>query len=199
VKRAVPLAFAIQNVSNPSIGTMDQLLKLSHDSDLELSLRAIASLGIVGAGTNNARLADILRNISDFYIQDSNEMFLTRISQGIMHMGKGMLSLQPYYSDRYILNKVAMAGLVIFMHASLDISGLLLGKHHFLYYYLALAAYPRMLFTLNESLENFPVQVRVGQAVDVVGQAGVPKKITGFQTHNSPVIISYGERYAALS
>jgi 26S proteasome regulatory subunit N1 len=39
-----------------------------------------------------------------------------------------------------------------------------------------------------------PLNVRVGQAVDVVGQAGKPKKITGFQTHTSPVLIGNGER-----
>lgn len=38
------------------------------------------------------------------------------------------------------------------------------------------------------------VQVRVGQAVDTVGQAGHPKTITGFQTHASPVLMSFGER-----
>ena len=38
------------------------------------------------------------------------------------------------------------------------------------------------------------VSVRVGQAVDVVGQAGKPKKITGFQTHETPVLIQFGER-----
>ncbi len=39
-----------------------------------------------------------------------------------------------------------------------------------------------------------PLNVRVGQAVDVVGKAGKPKKITGFQTHTSPVLIGNGER-----
>lgn len=48
---------------------------------------------------------------------------------------------------------------------------------------------------LNENLENQSINVRVGQAVDTVGQAGKPKKITGFQTHTSPVVINYGERY----
>ena len=38
------------------------------------------------------------------------------------------------------------------------------------------------------------ISVRVGQAVDVVGQAGKPKKITGFQTHETPVLIQSGER-----
>lgn len=36
--------------------------------------------------------------------------------------------------------------------------------------------------------------VRVGQAVDVVAQAGKPKTITGFQTHTTPVLLAYGER-----
>ena len=38
------------------------------------------------------------------------------------------------------------------------------------------------------------VTVRVGQAVDVVAQAGRPKTITGFQTHKTPVLLAYGER-----
>lgn len=46
--------------------------------------------------------------------------------------------------------------------------------------YLGLAAYPRMLFAVDENDENKPIDIRVGQAVDVVGQAGKPKKITGF-------------------
>ena len=37
-------------------------------------------------------------------------------------------------------------------------------------------------------------QVRVGMAVDTVGQAGKPKKITGFQQHDTPVLIGQGER-----
>lgn len=32
------------------------------------------------------------------------------------------------------------------------------------------------------------------QAVDVVGQAGKPKTITGFQTHTTPVLLAMGER-----
>ncbi|KAK4920942.1 proteasome regulatory particle base subunit, partial [Elasticomyces elasticus] len=38
------------------------------------------------------------------------------------------------------------------------------------------------------------VNVRVGQAVDVVGQAGRPKTITGWQTQQTPVLLAAGER-----
>jgi len=30
--------------------------------------------------------------------------------------------------------------------------------------------------------------------VDTVGQAGRPKQITGFQTHDTPVLLAHGER-----
>jgi 26S proteasome regulatory subunit N1 len=53
---------------------------------------------------------------------------------------------------------------------------------------------PRFLITLDENLDNLPITVRVGQAVDTVGQAGRPKTITGFQTHTTPVLIGYGDR-----
>ena len=61
-------------------------------------------------------------------------------------------------------------------------------------YNLVLAMYPRFLITLDDELKNKPVTVRVGQAVDTVGQAGRPKTITGFQTHSTPVLLAYSER-----
>lgn len=36
-------------------------------------------------------------------------------------------------------------------------------------YYLGVAAYPKWLFTIDENGEHKPVEVRVGNAVDVVG------------------------------
>jgi 26S proteasome regulatory subunit N1 len=76
----------------------------------------------------------------------------------------------------------------------LDMNSIIHGSGHFLLYYLACAIYPRMLVTLDENLKPLPVQVRVGQAIDVVGLAGNPRTITGFQTHNTPVLIGHGER-----
>ena len=61
IRRTVPLALALLNPSNPAIPVLDTLSKLSHDSDLDVALNAIFAMGIVGAGTNNARLAQRLR------------------------------------------------------------------------------------------------------------------------------------------
>jgi 26S proteasome regulatory subunit N1 len=82
-------------------------------------------------------------------------------------------------------------------------------------YFLVTAMFPRFLITLDSDLKEFPVTVRVGQvcpiclrrfsyidrtsrsppkAVDVVGQAGKPRTISGFQTHQTPVRMGTTER-----
>ena len=53
---------------------------------------------------------------------------------------------------------------------------------------------PRFLLTVDASLNLLPVSVRVGQAVETVGQAGRPKTITGFQTHTTPVLLGVNDR-----
>ena len=44
---------------------------------------------------------------------------------------------------------------------------------------------PRMVMTINKKLEPIPVQLMVGQVVDMVSQTGNPTTINGFQIHNS--------------
>jgi 26S proteasome regulatory subunit N1 len=79
-------------------------------------------------------------------------------------------------------------------------------------YFLVTAMYPRFLITVDEELNSSPVTVRVGQvsrlcwrlrypmilrlgqALDVVGQAGKPRTISGFQTHQTPVRLATTER-----
>jgi 26S proteasome regulatory subunit N1 len=193
-KRAVPLALGLMCISNPDIIVMDTLSKLSHDHDTEVAMGAIFSLGLIGAGTNNSRIAQILRQLSQYYQNQLNQLFVVRIAQGLLHMGKGLITLKPIHSEGLLINKPALAGLLTVMHACLDFKNVILGKSHYLLYVLALAMYPRMLMTLDTNLQPLPVTARVGQAVDVIGQAGRPKTITGFQTHNTPVLLAHGER-----
>lgn len=70
-KRIIPLALAMLNISNPKISVMDLLFKLAYDTDSETADRAILALGLVGAGTNNSRLADIFRKLSSYYSKES--------------------------------------------------------------------------------------------------------------------------------
>lgn len=194
IRRAVPLALGLISVSNPKLSILDTLSKFSHDSDPEVAHNAIFAMGLVGAGTNNARLAAMLRQLAQFHAKDPNNLFMVRIAQGLVHLGKGTLTLSPYHSDRQLLSPVAVAGLLAVLIGFLDVKNIILGRSHYLLYSLAAAMQPRMLVTFDEDLNPLAVPVRVGLAVDVVGQAGKPKTITGFQTHTTPVLLAYGER-----
>ena len=44
-RRAIPLALALLNVSNPMLGAMDALSRLSHDTDAEVAQNAVVALG----------------------------------------------------------------------------------------------------------------------------------------------------------
>ena len=44
-RRSVPLAFALLHVSEPSIGAVDTLSRLSHDADSEVAQNALVALG----------------------------------------------------------------------------------------------------------------------------------------------------------
>uniref|UniRef100_A0A671PZP7 26S proteasome non-ATPase regulatory subunit 2 n=1 Tax=Sinocyclocheilus anshuiensis TaxID=1608454 RepID=A0A671PZP7_9TELE len=194
LRRAVPLALALISVSNPRLNILDTLSKFSHDADPEVSHNAIFAMGMVGSGTNNARLAAMLRQLAQYHAKDPNNLFMVRLAQGLTHLGKGTLTLCPYHSDRQLMSQVAVAGLLTVLVSFLDVKNIILGKSHYVLYGLVAAMQPRMLVTFDEELRPLPVSVRVGQAVDVVGQAGKPKAITGFQTHTTPVLLAHGER-----
>lgn len=66
-KKIIPLALAVLSLSNPKIQVMDILSKLAYDTDSEIATRAIVALGLIGAGSNNSRLAEIFRKLSAYY------------------------------------------------------------------------------------------------------------------------------------
>ena len=81
IRRAVPLALALVSISNPQMTILDTLSKFSHDADAEVAHNAIFGLGLLGAGTNNARLAAILRQLAQYHAKDSNNLFMVRVAQ----------------------------------------------------------------------------------------------------------------------
>lgn len=102
VRRVVPLALALLYISNPEYGVIDQLSRLSHDADADLAQCAILGLGLISAGTNNARVVGLLKQLAEFYSKEANHLFMVRIAQGLTAMGKGLLSISPFFSDRYV-------------------------------------------------------------------------------------------------
>ena len=194
IRKAVPLAMGLISPSNPQMKIYDTLSRYSHDNDNDVAINAIFAMGLCGAGTNNARLAQLLRQLASYYHRDPDSLFMVRIAQGLLHMGKGTMTLNPFHTDRQVLSRVSAAGLLTVLVSMIDAKQFVLAEHHYLLYFLITSMYPRFLVTLDEDLKPLTVNVRVGQAVDIVGQAGRPKTITGWQTQSTPVLLAYGER-----
>ncbi|RXK34811.1 26S proteasome regulatory subunit N1 [Tremella mesenterica] len=195
IRKTVPLALGLISASNPQMGIMDTLSKYSHDSDLDVACNAVLAMGLIGAGTNNARLAQMLRGLAVYYHKEANVHFIVRVAQqGLVHMGKGTIGLNPFFNDGQIMSRPAMAGLLALLVSFTDAKNFVLSKHHWMLYWLSTAMYPQFFITLDENLEEKAVTVRVGQAVNTVGLAGTRHGISGFQTHQTPVRIGTGER-----
>jgi len=81
VRKAVPLALGLISASNPQLPILDSLSRYSHDNDLDVAVNAILAMGLVGAGTNNARLAQMLRSLASYYAKEANCLFMVRVAQ----------------------------------------------------------------------------------------------------------------------
>ena len=82
---------------------------------------------------------------------------------------------------RLLLSEAGLAGILTVLHACIDIKGTILDRFHYLLFFLSASMNQRYLNTVDVDLNPLSVTVRVGQAVETVGQAGRPKTITGFQ------------------
>lgn len=120
IRKAVPLALGLVSASNPQLPILDTLSKYSHDNDLQVALNAIFAMGLVGAGTNNARLMQMLRQLAGYYHKEADCLFVVRIAQGLVNMGKGTLTINPFFGDRQIMSRTAVAGLLATLIAFTD-------------------------------------------------------------------------------
>ena len=193
-KKAVSLAIALLNLSNPKVQVIDSLTKFCYDTDKTVAMNAIFSMGLVSSGSNHSRVGGLLRSLAAYYTEESNPLFMVRISQGLLHLGKGLITLDPVYSHKLLINKRALAGVLITLFSFTETEALICAKHQFLLYSLALAMKPKLVMTVDENLKPKDVQLMIGQAVDIVGQTGNPRTISGFQIHTSPAVINTGER-----
>jgi 26S proteasome regulatory subunit N1 len=193
-RRMVPIALALTSVSNAQPEIIDTLQRIGHDVDIAVANNAAVALGLLAAGTANSRALKALHNLRDFHKNDQATFMLTQIAEGMVHLGQGLMTLSPTYGDSRLVHPVGLAALLIVAYSCIRTEELVVKTDPLLLFFVAPAISPRFLVTLDENLEMIPVQVRVGTAIDVVGQAGRPRAITGFQTLDTPVILAAGQR-----
>ena len=49
----------------------------------------------------------MLRGLSSYYYKEPTLLFLVRMSQGLVHMGKGLLNLAPKHADGTLISGTA--------------------------------------------------------------------------------------------
>lgn len=150
IRRAVPLALGLLSLSHPAITTMDILTKLTYDADREVTQAAIFALGLIGAGTNNSRMAESFRQLVGAFYKDNDTLFTIRIAQGFLQMGKGLITLDPMHSDRFLMSQVGLAGILATVFACTNMKEIVYGNYHYILLYVALAASPRICMTVNQ-------------------------------------------------
>jgi 26S proteasome regulatory subunit N1 len=148
IRRVVPLALGLLSLSHSAITTMDMLTKLTYDQDREVSQAAVFGLGLIGAGTNNSRMAENFRQLAGMFHKDNDTLFMIRIAQGLLQMGKGLVTLDPMHSDRFLVSQVGLAGILAAVFACTSPKNIIFGNYHYLLFYTALAASPRVCVTV---------------------------------------------------
>ena len=193
-RRALPLCIALLSLSDPHVTVLETLSKLSHDTDAATAQAAIFAIGLVGAGTRSVRAATMLRSLCGFHVRNPECWLLCHIALGLVELGKGQMTLRAVHSDGLLASSTSLCGILtaVFSMLTPEVS---VAKYSYLWMSLAASMRPRHLILVDgegKPLEQQPV--RVGTAVDTVAMAGKPKRITGFQTQNSPVVLQSSDR-----
>lgn len=206
LRAMVPICLSLLNMSYPSTKLIDLLSKYSHDACPKMAQMSILALGLIGLGTNQSKIASLLRDLWKYYGKEANgnHLFFIRLAYGFLSASKGLISGSVLFHNRQLVDRTAVASMLLFSTALLGDSDWWMEKLPTIFYVLTPLFTPRTLVTLrgennsvfleNGELNHQSVDVRVGHPIDVVGQAGRPKTITGFQTHTAPVLLAFDER-----
>ncbi|MES1901891.1 MAG: 26S proteasome non-ATPase regulatory subunit 2 [Paramarteilia canceri] len=196
VKSAIPMALALLNISKPSMSALQMLTKYTHDSVNAVSISAMIALGLVSAGTNNAKYSQTIKSFkaTSAAQKDSVISSILNLSLGLCYMGKGALSITPLRHDGRVINLTALSSLICFSVLSLHSDEYFHGKQNYMWHILAPAISSKFFTTVDENLEPLSAPVRIGQPLDTIGQAGKPRRVTGFRTHKTPVAVAGDER-----
>lgn len=194
MKSTTAIAMAFLSPSNPQLELVDLLIKFSNSSDSKVILNSIISLGVVGAGTNNTRISEILERLYSYNMKGSKLTNGLILAQGLLHLGKGTMSLSPYILHKNHLIPKNMIGLFAGLFLFLDPENSpLTNKYPFLSYLFVQSSSLKQVICVNKEMDYLKSILRIGNPLNLVGVVGKPKKIASIQTHHSPIIVQENE------
>lgn len=68
---------------------------------------------------------------------------MVRLAQGMLHAGKGLVSICPLTSEKLALNIAALSGILLFLFSCIDTKCSLLSEQHFMLLMVVPAIRPR--------------------------------------------------------
>ncbi|ADM11316.1 26S proteasome regulatory subunit 4 [Encephalitozoon intestinalis ATCC 50506] len=185
LRSVLPLCYSILYPSNPQVNVLDILEKSLNIGETNCIISTIVSLGFIGAGTLNSRITKILDQQYSYYYKDLKVLPVLKIAQGLVSLGKGLLSISPLCFDKTTFMPKNTIGLfsTVFMLLDSSISPLIT-SHSYMFFLLCQACTPKYV-TCSEK-----INIRVGHPINTVGMVGEPKKLSSVQMHTSPVVLS---------
>lgn len=190
VQMAIPIAYSILYLSTGKTEIIDALRRCMHSTESSVVISAIISLGLVSAGSNNSRVRVALDEMATFCGKGATGSAL-KIAQGLLRLGKSMHKLS-FFNDSAVSNK-AVGAILGFMFGVMDGGAGILDRYYFVLMLISAGITPKYLVTLNEKGEPAECSIRVGNKLDTAGVSGKPKKLSGVQVHQSPVILQATE------
>lgn len=185
LRSVLPLCYSILYPSNPQVNVLDLLEKSLNVGETNCIMSTIMSLGFIGAGTLNSRISKILDQQYSYYYKDSKVLPVLKISQGLVSLGKGLLSISPLHFDKTTLVAKSVIGLFSTVFIALDSSiSPLVSSHPYMFFMLCQACSQKYVACSEK------ISIRVGNPVNTVGVVGEPRKLSSVQTHTSPVVLS---------
>lgn len=188
LKSVLPLSYALLYTSNPQSSILDVLEKSLNSGDSNTVIPTIFSLGVIGAGTLCGRIQKVLDSQMAYFYKDPKASSVLKISQGLLSLGKGLMSLSPFFYDKTVLLPKNFIGLFATTLLFLEPSTSPILNNPYLFYLLVQAATPKYIYCPTK------INIRVGNPVNTVGVVGDPRRISSMQTHSSPVVLGANER-----
>lgn len=62
----------------------------------------------------------MLRQLAAYHNRSQGALFMVRLAQGLIHLGRGTLTLNPLHTDKQLFCTTALGGLLITIFALMD-------------------------------------------------------------------------------
>ncbi|EDQ31289.1 19S-PA700 proteasome regulatory particle subunit Rpn1p-S1 [Enterocytozoon bieneusi H348] len=185
IKNVVPSCLALLYASSMKSDIIDFLERSM--STRETNVTSIVALGILAAGTNNSRAMSILSSNFNAMYKDIKASNALIFSQGLINLGKGMLTLSPLVYDKRIIIDKSIIGLLGLITMLLNENYSCFKENSFILYIITQAILPKYVTGITG-------EIKVGKPVETVGLTGNPNRISGKIVYTSPIILNYDQK-----